>query len=111
MARNGHRSPGPALRAHPFSYERGTAVDPPLMSTQNFQEVCAGQNVMRCIGWCHDKLEHNAHVLVLLCYKTTIWCRIVLWAKTSRQAHRSDALRHISRAWLKPQGMLTGTFR
>lgn len=49
--------------------------------------------------------------LVLLCYKRTIWCRIVLWAKTSRQAHRSDALRHISRAWLKPQGMLTGTFR
>jgi len=50
-------------------------------------------------------------LLVLPCYKRTIWCRIVLWAKTSRQAHRSDALRHISRAWLKPQGMLTGTFR
>ena len=43
--------------------------------------------------------------LVLLCYKITISCRIVLWAKRLRQAHRNSALRHISRAWRKPQGM------
>jgi putative transposase len=33
--------------------------------------------------------------LVLLCYKRTISCRIVLWAKRLRQAHRNNALRHI----------------
>src|SRR3989442_10577772 len=47
--------------------------------------------------------------LVLLCYKRTIWCRIVSWAKTPRQAHRNSALRHISRAWRKPQGMPIAT--
>jgi Tol biopolymer transport system component len=47
--------------------------------------------------------------LILLCYKITISCRIVLWAKRLRQAHRNCALRHISRAWPKPQGMPTVT--
>ena len=49
--------------------------------------------------------------LVLLCYKLTISCRIVLWAKRLRQAHKNYALRHISRAWRKPQGMPIVTFR
>jgi ABC-type antimicrobial peptide transport system permease subunit len=49
--------------------------------------------------------------LVLLCYKRTIWCRIVLWVKGLRQAHRNSALRHISRAWPKPQDMPIVTFR
>ena len=49
--------------------------------------------------------------LVLLCYKRTISCRIVLWAKRLRQAHRNCALLHISRAWPKPRGMLIGTCR
>jgi site-specific DNA recombinase len=38
-------------------------------------------------------------------------CRIVSWAKKLCQAHRNSALRHISRAWLKPQGMLIVTLR
>jgi putative ABC transport system permease protein len=50
-------------------------------------------------------------LLVLLCYKRTISCRIVLWAKRLRQAHRNCALRHISRAWPKPQGMPIVTLR
>jgi transposase InsO family protein len=49
--------------------------------------------------------------LVLLCYKATILCRIVLWAKRLCQAHRNCALRHISRAWPKPQGMPIVTLR
>ena len=50
-------------------------------------------------------------VLVLLCYKRTISCRIVLWAKRLRQAHRNSALRHILRAWPRPQGMAIVTLR
>jgi hypothetical protein len=50
-------------------------------------------------------------LLALLCYKQIFCCRIVLWANRSRQAHRNDALRHISMAWRKPQGTLTETFR
>src|SRR5258708_20002286 len=50
--------------------------------------------------------------LVLLCYKETIWCRIVLWVFTLlRQAHSRSALRHTSRAWDKPQGTPTGSNR
>ena len=49
--------------------------------------------------------------LILLCYKGTISCRIVLWARKLRQARKNGALRHISRAWPKPQGMLTESFR
>jgi ubiquinone/menaquinone biosynthesis C-methylase UbiE len=33
------------------------------------------------------------------------------WAKRLGQAHRDSALRHISRAWLKPQGTPIGTLR
>ncbi len=46
--------------------------------------------------------------LVLLCYKQTFSCRIVLWDHASlRQAHNRFALRHILRAWPKPQGTPT----
>jgi hypothetical protein len=31
-------------------------------------------------------------------------------AKRTRQAHSNNALRHIPRAWQKPQGKLIGTF-
>jgi len=49
-------------------------------------------------------------VLVLLCYKKTIWCRIVLWDHASpRQAHRRSASRHTWMAWRMPRRMLTGT--
>jgi hypothetical protein len=49
--------------------------------------------------------------LVLLCYKQTFSCRIVSWAKKLGQAHSRNALRHISRAWQKPQDMPIAVFR
>src|SRR5258708_3149727 len=53
---------------------------------------------------------HN--LLVVLCYKETIWCRIVLWVFTLlRQAHSRSALRHTSRARDKPRGTPTGSNR
>jgi hypothetical protein len=58
-----------------------------------------------------DAVEKVSFVdLVLLCYRKTDSCRIVLWAKRVRQAHRKHALRHISRAWQKSQGMPIVTF-
>jgi hypothetical protein len=51
------------------------------------------------------------NVLVLLCYKRTSWCRIVLWPSLPRQAHKRNALRHIWMAWRRPQGMQTGSLR
>ena len=46
-----------------------------------------------------------SNLLVLLCYKVTIWCRIVLWDPACRrQAHSRNALRHTWKAWRKPQG-------
>ncbi len=50
-------------------------------------------------------------IIVLLCYKQTIGCKIVLWAKEPRQAHNRNALRHIWKAWRKPQGMPIVLFR
>ena len=48
----------------------------------------------------------SAGWLVLLCYKKTNWCRIVLWVHASpRQAHNRNALRHIWKTWRKPQDM------
>ena len=85
--------------------ERGLAVDHTTVWrwTQAY-----GPEVYRRL---HGQLKRKSstwHIdwhIVLLCYKRTISCRIVLWAKRLRQAHRNCALRHISRAWPKPQGM------
>ena len=33
--------------------------------------------------------------LILLCYKKTTSCKIILWANTPRQAGRRSALRHM----------------
>lgn len=50
--------------------------------------------------------------LVLLCYKRTFSCRIVLWVQSVlRQAHKRNALRHLWRAWRKPQGTLIERYR
>ncbi|HSP67466.1 MAG TPA: hypothetical protein VLN48_07050, partial [Bryobacteraceae bacterium] len=38
--------------------------------------------------------------------KETFCCRIVLWVRIPRQAHRRNALRHTQMAWRKPQGTL-----
>ena len=68
----------------------------------------APTNLFKYLQTANDGLRLYANTdwaLVLLCYKQTFWCRIVLWAKRLRQAHRNSALRHISRAWPKPQGM------
>jgi hypothetical protein len=47
--------------------------------------------------------------LALLYYKQTISCRIVSWARKPCRARNNGALRHISRAWPKPQSTLIGT--
>jgi tetratricopeptide (TPR) repeat protein len=59
-----------------------------------------------------DYLLMKARILVLLCYKRTFSCRIVLWVQSvPRQAHKRNALRHLWRAWRKPQGTLIERYR
>lgn len=55
--------------------------------------------------------EQRIRLLVLLCYKRTIRCRIVLWERAPRQAHKENALRPTWMAWRRPQGMPIGIFR
>ena len=45
------------------------------------------------LEWRNRDLESQV-TLVLLCYKETFWCRIVLWVHQPRQAHSKSALRH-----------------
>jgi hypothetical protein len=58
------------------------------------------------------KADSSTVQLVLLCYKETRCCRIVLWVHACRrQAHNRSALRHTWKAWRKPQGMQIVLFR
>jgi hypothetical protein len=63
------------------------------------------------IPWPAVPNERAIGFLVLLCYKRTISCRIVFCEQETAKPAGTTFLRHILRAWRKPQGMPIGTFR